>query len=142
MLIAWAKERREQRSIRTSHEKDRPRFRVDATEVKGSHPNIPTIHVVIRSLGGLPLTIDDGYVAVEPLQYPGAIQPQSLAGKAISPTAPVVIEFEIMGKFIYPMSITEGHTIKLICKFSYDKNQSYEDEQHYNRKTHKFEHLH
>jgi hypothetical protein len=142
MLIALAKERREQRSIRTSQEKDRPRFRVDATEIKGSHPNIPTIRIVILSLGGLPLTINDGYVAIEPIEHPGAIQPQSLSRKANSPAAPVVAEFEVAGKYLHPMAITERYTVKLICKFSYADNQSYEDEQRYNQHTHKFEHLH
>jgi hypothetical protein len=142
MLIAWAKERREQRSMKTSHEKDRPRFRVDATKVESTHPNVPTIHVEILSLGGLPLTINEGYVAIEPVNSPGAIKPQSLSGSAISPSAPIKRDFGIAGKFIYPMDIAERHTVKLICKFSYDDGKTYEDEQHYNRQTQKFEHLH
>jgi hypothetical protein len=141
-LIALAKERRERKSGKIAQEKDRPRFRVDPTKMEGTHPNVPTIRVEIHSLGGLPLTIKDGYVAIEPVNNPSAIQPESLRGKSISPSAPIVVKFKIAGKYIYPMGITERYTVKLICKFSYEENKPYEDEQHYNRQTQKFEHLH
>jgi hypothetical protein len=141
-LLAWAKEIRELKAGKITKEKDRPRFRVDATKMEGTHPNVPTVHVEIHSLGGLPLTIKDGYVAIEPVNNPGTIHPESLRGKSISPSAPIVVEFKVAGKYIYPMGVTERYTIKLICKFSYEENKPYEDEQHYNRQTQKFEHLH
>lgn len=142
LLVIWARERREQRSHKTSREKDRPRFRIDATEVEGIHPNRPIMRVEILSLGSLPLTINDGYVKIEPIEYPGAIQPEPLAQREIGPNAPIVIEREIALKFLQPMSIRERYTVKLICKFSYGGDKPYENEKRYNRETHKFEDLH
>src|SRR5713101_7970107 len=40
-LLAWAKEKREQRSAKTAYEKDRPRFRIDITIVPTAHSAVP-----------------------------------------------------------------------------------------------------
>lgn len=63
LLIAWAKERREQQSRKTAHQKDRPRFRIDISIVP--HTSASSAVVKILSLGSLPLTIKHGEIFIE-----------------------------------------------------------------------------
>jgi hypothetical protein len=137
-LIAWARERREQKNSKTAHEKDRPRFRVDPSVDESGHPNRPTVVVKILSLGGLPLTINDGYIAVETPKYPESISPYQLRGKEISPIAPIIAELPTK-LFILQSSGLGEAPVKLICKFSYGKNETYEREWIYNKQSRNFE---
>lgn len=137
-LIAWSREKREQKAANTAREKDRPRFRVDTTVREGSHPLRPTIIVKILSLGGLPVTVNDGHVAIEASQHPNCANPHQLKGKVISPVAPIEIEFPFKQIILQP-GRPEESTVKLVCKFSYDGDQEYTCEQTFNRQTDRFE---
>lgn len=139
-LILWAKEKREQHGLQIAKEKDRPRFRVDVSIDKTGHPELPTIVVKILSLGGLPITINQGYVTINPAQYPSAIQTRELSGKEIGPDAPIEEKFPIKMGILRPIS-GEKTEIKLVCEFSYGKNERYNDEQRYNRTRDQFEHV-
>lgn len=138
LLIAWRREQREQRTAKTSREKDRPRFRVDTSIPEPGHPQAPTIIVKIFSLGGLPLTINDGYIEIETIKYPGAIKPYPLAGKDISIFAPIEAIFKIRQGILNNEWPGES-SINLICKFSYGENEAFEKKKVYNRSIHNFE---
>ncbi len=76
---------------------------------------------------------------INPTQYPRAVQTYQLAGKEISSTAPIEEKFPIKMWILRSVSGEEAE-IKMICKFSYGKNESYSDEQKYNRRRHECEH--
>ena len=137
-LIAWARERREQKAAKTAHEKDRPRFRVDVAVTKPGHPLRPTVVVRILSLGGLPVTVNQGHVIIESSQYPDCIQPHELHGLVISQIAPIEIEFPFTIDILHSLRGVE-FTVKVVCKFSYDGDQEYSCEKAFNRKTDHFE---
>ena len=58
--IAFARERREQKDRKLSHEKDKPRFRIELAIVPTAHSSVPAAVVKILSLGSLPITINQG----------------------------------------------------------------------------------
>lgn len=139
LLIAWAKERREQKSRQTAHAKDRPRFRIDTAKSQGSHPSAPDLVVTILSLGGLPLTIDEGEVFIEAEHYPERVKTHKLDGREISSMHPIEVRFPLPGKLIDPQGIGEPH-VKLVCHFSYgEDNQKYYEDWMYNRHNGEFE---
>lgn len=139
LLIAWIKERREQKSKKTAHEKDRPRFRIDTTKVPSTHAAIPTFHVKILSLGSLPLTIHNGTVTIEADHYPENIKSYQIKGREISSSCPIEFEFSLPSKFINPRGVREPH-IKAIYKFSYgDNRDTHEEEKTYNHRSGEFE---
>ncbi|HTU33561.1 MAG TPA: hypothetical protein VMF66_07135 [Candidatus Acidoferrum sp.] len=152
-LIAWIKERREQRrekreerseqreqrSEETTHEKDKPRFRVDVSIVKGTHTNVPTARVKILSLGSLPITINDGEVFIESNQRPEHVQPQQLKKSEITALAPIVFDFSLPEKLVNPQGVGKP-VVKVVCDFSYGKDRSrYHEEKTYNHQTRVFE---
>lgn len=138
LAIVWARERREQKGSKVSHEKNRPRFRVDVTVDETTHSMRPTLLIKILSLGGLPLTINDGYVEVQSPDESDTQKPQTLAGKEISPSAPIDIQIPIRFRTLHPQERRET-PVKLVTKFSHGDNETYENEQHYNEVARKFE---
>jgi hypothetical protein len=100
-LIEWVKERRAQKTAKTAHEKDRPRFRIDVTKTKSDHA-IPAFVVKILSLGSLPLTINDGEVSIKTEHYPEGVQTEKLDGREISSVCPIEISFPLPSKFTDP----------------------------------------
>jgi hypothetical protein len=137
--IAWAKEKREQRSGKTVHEKDRPRFRIDVAIVPASHGYILAAVVKILSLGGLPLTINHGEAFIEASHYPERIEPKKLDNREISSIAPIELKFTLPLKLINPMSGGKP-LVKLVCQFSYgEDNTKYRQEWIYNRSNGEFE---
>jgi hypothetical protein len=138
-LIAWRKEKREQRSAKTAHERDRPRFRIDVSIVPTLHTAVPAAIVKILSLGSLPLTINDGEIFIEASHYPERVQPQKLDGREITPVCPIEFKLPLPLKLINPSGIREP-VVKIVCNFSYGKdNQRYHNEKTYNRKTREFD---
>jgi hypothetical protein len=130
--IEWAKEKREQRREQTSHDKDRPRVRVDISKGKGTHSHIPTLIMEILSLGGLPLTINEGEAFITTSQYPERVQSHQLNGGEVSPFAPIKFEFSLPLNFTNPSGVGKP-VIKLVCQFSYGKdNEPYRYEKTYN----------
>ena len=138
LLMAWAKERREQRSRKSAHEKDRPRFRVDVAIVPTDHASVPAAIVEILSLGSLPLTINNGEVFIEASHYPERVQSYNLAGREIGALQPIKLKFPLPQKLVNPQGVGES-IIKLICHFFYAKNGEYRNEKTYNRNTQNFE---
>ena len=137
--IAWAKEKREQRSGKTTHEKDRPRFRVDVSIFPKNHATVQTALVKILSLGSLPLTINHGEIFIEASHYPERVEPKKLDGREIGPLSPVEVQFTLPLKLINPWSGGKP-TVKLISKFSYgEDDEEYSDEKTYNRDSREFE---
>jgi hypothetical protein len=134
-VIAWIKERREQRrekreerneqreqrSEEATHEKDKPRFRIDVTVVKGTHAHIPAARVEILSLGCLPLTINDGEVFIESDQHPEQVQTEQLKGRKISSNAPIVFEFPLPEKLVNPQGVGKP-VVQVVSNFSYDED--------------------
>jgi hypothetical protein len=136
-LILWAKERREQRSQETAHEKDRPRFRVDVTTI--SHSSASKAIVEILSLGSLPLTIKHGEIFIEASHYPEREQVHRLDSREIGPFSPIKVELWLPLKLINPLS-GQKPVVKMKCKFSYGENdEEYSNEKTYNRSNGKFE---
>jgi hypothetical protein len=133
-LIAWGNERREQRrelreqrseererrSEETAHEKERPRFRVDVTVVEGTHTDVPAARVEIRSLGGLPLTIDDGKVFIHSKQHPEHVETEQLKGRKIGPNAPIEVKFPLPEKLVNPHGVGKPD-VQVVSDFSYDE---------------------
>jgi hypothetical protein len=139
LLIAWAKEKREQHSSATSHEKDRPRFRVDVAITPSPHAAVKTAVVKILSLGSLPITINHGEVFIEASHYPERVEPKKLDGREIGPVSPIEFNFSLPEKLINPWSGGKP-TVKLICKFSHGKNDEiYSDQKNYNPSNRVFE---
>jgi hypothetical protein len=138
-LIAWARERREQKSSKTAHEKDRPRFRVDTSKVPTAHAGVPAVRMKILSLGSLPITINEGEVFIEAEHYPERVQSHQLKRREISPACPIEIEFPLPPKITDPSGIREPQ-IKLVCEFSYDGvEEPYKEERKYNHRSGRFE---
>jgi hypothetical protein len=133
-LIAWQKERREQKGSKTSHEKDRPRFRIDITKVPTDHALVPAAVVKILSLGSLPLTINRGEVLIEASHYPEGVQSYQLRNEEISSIHPIEFQFSLPSKLTHPVGIGEP-TVKMVCKFSYGKaGERYEEQRFYNHR--------
>lgn len=144
-LILWAREKREQRNLEVSKQKDRPRFRVDVAitsanvlRPSGAPDLLPSVIIKILSLGSLPLTINQGYVAIKSNQYPEEVKPHNLDGKEISSLAPIVIEIHVHMSVLHPKGIDKT-PVKLICKFSYGDGETYEDEKTYKEVLNRFE---
>jgi hypothetical protein len=136
--IAWVKERREQKSAKTSHEKDRPRFRVDITKTEGPHPGIPAFVVKILSLGSLPLTINNGEVFIKAEHYPEHVQTEKLNGRVISPHSPIEFKFPLPLKITDPLSGGKP-AVQMVCQFSYGKDAGrYEERWVYDHRTANF----
>jgi len=134
-LIAWKKERREQKSSKTADEKDRPRFSIDIAKGKTDHPHVPAAVVKILSLGSLPLTINDGEVFITSKHYPEYVKPHKLDRREISPVHPIEVSFPLPGKLTHPIGVGEPE-VKMVCKFSYgEDNERYEEERKYNPRT-------
>ena len=125
-LIVWVNELRGRKAAKVTEEKDRPRFRTDVWVNETTHPMHPTLFVVINSLGALPVTIHDGYVEVDSPDEPEATKTQSLAGKELSPTAPIEIQIPLRFGTLHPQERRET-PIKVITKFSYGEVEIYED---------------
>jgi len=137
-LIAWRKERREQKAAKTAYEKDRPRFRIDTAKGPGNHPSAPDLIVTILSLGSLPLTINEGEVFIEAEHYPEHVKTHKLDGREISSAHPIEVRFPLPGKLIDPQGIGKP-VIKLVCQFSYGKDgEQYNEERVYNYRTAEF----
>jgi len=136
-LILLRKEKREQHSLATSKEKDRPRFRVDVSIVPTSNLAVNEAVVKVLSLGGLPLTIDDGEAFIEASHYPKHVQPQKLHNREISSASPIELKFSLPNKLIHPPDVGEP-TVKLVCNFSCGKDR-YHNEKTYNRSLRNFE---
>jgi hypothetical protein len=137
LLIAWIKERREQKSAKTTHEKDRPRFRVDIT----MGPNITGSYVIakILSLGSLPLTIKNGEIFIDTSERPERVESYKFDGREIGPFSPIEFNFSFPQKLVSPQSGGKP-TVKLICQFSYgDNDDEYRQEKIYNRNIRDFE---
>ena len=137
-LIAWVHERREQRREMTTHEKDRPRPRVDVSILETSHPHRKTIVVKILSLGALPITINYGDATIYSSQYQEPIINRQFSRKEITPAHPIEVELPIKLNILHPSGIGDVE-VKLVCKFSYGENESQTEEQYYNRNTQRFE---
>jgi hypothetical protein len=137
-LVAWKKERREQRSAQLAHEKDRPRFRIDISKVPTSHSNVPAARVEILSLGSLPLTINEGEVFIETDQRPEHVESRQLNGREISALSPIVFEFPLPEKLVNPHGVGKP-VVKVVCDFSYGTDDRYHDEKTYNHQTREFE---
>jgi hypothetical protein len=134
-LIAWAKERREQKNSKTAHEKDRPRFRIDISKMPTGHAAVPAAVVKILSLGSLPLTINDGEVFVEAEHYPERVKSYQLKDREINSICPIEVDFPLPPKLTNPSGIREPR-IKLVCQFSYGPdNQKYKEERTYNHRS-------
>jgi hypothetical protein len=137
-LIAWKKERREQQAAKTEHEKDRPRFRVDVTKTETSHAAVPAFIVEIFSLGGLPLTIDDGKVFITSDDQPERVQTEKLGGRVISPSAPIKLKFPLAHKYTNPLSGRKP-AIEMVCQFSYGADEPYKKKWVYNHRIAQFD---
>jgi len=125
--IAWIKERREQRSHKTAHEKDRPRFRIDVVIVPTSHALVPAAIVKILSLGSLPLTINKGEVFIEASHYTERVESYKIGKREISPIHPIEFTFSLPQKLVNPSGIGPPF-IKLVCQFSYgDDGEEYKE---------------
>ena len=128
-----------QGSGKTTHEKDRPRFRVDVSIFPKNHATVQTALVKILSLGSLPLTINHGEIFIEASHYPERVEPKKLDGREIGPLSPVEVQFTLPLKLINPWSGGKP-TVKLISKFSYgEDDEEYSDEKTYNRDSREFE---
>jgi hypothetical protein len=140
--IMWIKEKREQRSAKTSHEKDRPRFRIDVTKTKTDHADVPAFVVEILSLGSLPLTINYGEAFVTAEHYPERVQTEKFDNREIGPVHPIKVKFALPPKVTNPLGGGKP-LVKLVCHFSYgENNQEYAQEWKYNQMSGKFEELH
>jgi hypothetical protein len=137
-LIAWVRERREQKASKTAHEKNRPRFRVDVTIVPTNHAAVTAAVVKILSLGSLPLTINQGKVFICSSDYPEAVETKKLDGCEIGPLCPIETRFPLPPKFINPIGDRKPE-IKIVGDFSCGENQQYRYEKTFNRKTGHFE---
>jgi hypothetical protein len=137
-LIAWAKERREQKAAKITHEKDRPRFRVDVTKTETSHAAVPAFVVEIFSLGSLPVTIDDGEVFITSDDHPERVQTEKLSGRVISPSAPIKIKFPVPQKYTSPLSGRKP-AMEMVCKFSYGADEPYKKKWIYNHRAAQFD---
>lgn len=139
LLIAWVRERREQKRDASAHEKDRPRFRIDVTVLENPSPMRKTIRVKVISLGSLPVTVNYGDVTVYSSQYPEPVISQQFSRKEVTPAYPIEIEFSMKHGVLHPSGVGDFE-VKLICKFSYGEDgQSQAEEQFYNRQTRQFE---
>jgi len=137
-LMAWAKERREQKAAKTAHEKDRPRFRVDVTKTETPNPAVPAFIVEIFSLGSLPVTIDDGEVFITSDDQPERVQTEKLSGRVISPSAPIKIKFPLAHRYANPLSGGKPK-IEMVCQFSYGADEPYKKKWVYNHRIAQFE---
>jgi hypothetical protein len=137
-VIAWVKERREQKSRKTAHEKDRPRFRIDITKVPTNHAAIPAFIVKILSLGSLPLTINKGEVFIKAEHYPENVQTEKLDGCEIGPLCPIELKFPLPPKITNPLSGGKPK-VEMICQFSYGEAEPYKQHWIYNHSSGKFE---
>ena len=129
-LVAWKREKREQRAAETAKEKDRPRFRVDPTIVPTNHAAVPQVIVKVLSLGSLPLRINQGEAFIEASHYPERVQAQDFSNREIGPVHPIELKFSLPPKLIHPERVGEV-TVKLICQFSYADGKGYRSEHQY-----------
>jgi hypothetical protein len=136
--IAFARERREQKDRKLSHEKDKPRFRIDVAIVPTAHSSVPAAVVKILSLGSLPITINQGEVFIEATHYPEHVQSTKLDGREIGPIYPIEVKFPLPDKLMNPSGVGEP-VVKIVCEFSYDKGQPYKETKTYNRRNRTFE---
>jgi len=137
-LIAWRKERREHKSAKTAHTKDRPRFRIDITKVPTSHAAVPAFIVKILSLGSLPLTINNGEIFIKAEHYPERVQTEKFNHREISPIAPIEFKFPLPPKITDPQSGGKPK-VEMVCQFSYGEDgDRYKEEWIYDHRTAQF----
>jgi hypothetical protein len=136
--ILWNREKREQHSHKTSKEKDKPRFDFHVSIVPTQNLAVPEAVVKILSLGGLPLTINDGKVSIYEVHCPERVESQKLHNCEIGPTVPIERKFSLPNKLMNPSGIGEP-IVKIVCEFSHSKDGTYRKEKTYNRATRNFE---
>jgi hypothetical protein len=126
-LIAWRREKRDQKTIEVAQEKNRPRFRVDVSKGKTTHAVVPALVVKILSLGSLPIAINDGQIFIYTGKHPEGIKHQNLSNTQVSSVAPIVFEIPLPEKDVNHPGVREK-SIQLVVKFSYGiQKERYEE---------------